>query len=186
MTRLLSAVLAALLTCCFAACSAEENVGSPRENSGSKPGTASEEPQSGALPSGGTAESENGAPPAEGTAEPEGAAGEGSRILVAYYSWADNAVLADDVDAVASPSVLPPGNVQQLAEWVQEETGGDLFSIRVAQPYPSDWDECLARANQERGTMPARNFWRAQPTWTNMTQCFWDIPTGGTACPWLC
>ena len=151
MTRLFSAVLAALLTCCFAACSAEENVGSSRENSGSKPGTASEEPQSGALPSGGTAESENGAPPAEGTAEPEGAAGEGSRILVAYYSWADNAVLADDVDAVASPSVLPPGNVQQLAEWVQEETGGDLFSIRVAQPYPSDWDECLARANQERG-----------------------------------
>lgn len=71
--------------------------------------------------------------------------------LVAYFSWADNAVLADDVDAVSSPSVIPPGNVQQLAGWVQEETGGDLFSIRVTDPYPSDWDECLDRANQERG-----------------------------------
>ena len=77
--------------------------------------------------------------------------GEGSNILVAYFSWADNAVLAEDVDAVASPSVIPPGNVQQLAGWMQEETGGDLFSIRVTEPYPSGWDECLSRANEERG-----------------------------------
>lgn len=74
-----------------------------------------------------------------------------SNILVAYFSWADNAVLADDVDAVSSPSVILPGNVQQLASWVQEETDGDLFSIRVTEPYSSDWDECLERANQERG-----------------------------------
>lgn len=72
-------------------------------------------------------------------------------ILVAYFSWADNAVLADDVDAVSSPSVIPPGNVQQLAGWVQQQTGGDLFSIQVTDPYSSDWDECLDRANQERG-----------------------------------
>ena len=70
-------------------------------------------------------------------------------VLVAYFSWADNAVLEDDVDAVSSPSVIPPGNVQQLAGWVQEETGGDLFSIKVTDPYPSDWDECLDRANEE-------------------------------------
>lgn len=78
------------------------------------------------------------------------ASGSSSRILVAYFSWADNAVLADDVDAVTSPSVISPGNVQQLAGWVQEITGGDLFSIQVTDPYPSDWDACLTRANQER------------------------------------
>lgn len=72
-------------------------------------------------------------------------------VLVAYFSWAENAILAGDVDAVSSPSVIPPGNVQQLAGWVQEETGGDLFSIRVTDPYPSDWDACLERANEERG-----------------------------------
>ena len=71
-------------------------------------------------------------------------------VLVAYFSWADNAVLAEDVDAVSSPSVIPPGNVQQLAGWVQEQTGGDLFSIQVTEPYSSDWDECLDRANPER------------------------------------
>lgn len=74
-----------------------------------------------------------------------------SNILIAYFSWAENAILTGDVDAVSSPSVIPPGNVQQLAGWVQEETGGDLFSIRVTDPYPSDWDACLERANEERG-----------------------------------
>ena len=55
------------------------------------------------------------------------------------------------MDAVTSPSVIAPGNVEELAGWVQEETGGDLFSIRVTDPYPSDWDDCLERANEERG-----------------------------------
>ncbi len=34
---------------------------------------------------------------------------------------------------------------------MQEETGGDLFPIQVVDPYPSDWDACLERANQEQG-----------------------------------
>lgn len=76
---------------------------------------------------------------------------EDARVLVAYFSWADNAILDDNVDAVSSPSVLPPGNVQQLAEWVQAETAGDLFAIRVTDSYPSDWDACLDRAHDERG-----------------------------------
>lgn len=75
----------------------------------------------------------------------------GGNVLIAYFSWADNAVIDGEVDAVSSPSVLSPGNVQQLAGWVQEKTGGDLFSIRVTEAYPSDWDDCLARANDERG-----------------------------------
>lgn len=52
---------------------------------------------------------------------------------------------------VTSPHVVPPGNVQQLASWGREETGGDLFAIRVTDPDPSDWDACLARASAERG-----------------------------------
>ena len=103
----------------------------------------------------------DGATQAQAEAQSEAAAGDtsgategeesSSNVLVAYFSWADNAVLDEDVDAVSSPSVTAPGNVQELAGWVQEETGGDLFSIRVTDPYPSDWDECLDRANEERG-----------------------------------
>ncbi len=77
--------------------------------------------------------------------------GDGAKVLVAYFTWAENAVLDEGVDVVSSPSVVVPGNVQQLATWVQDETGGDIFSIRVADPYPSDWDDCLERANAERG-----------------------------------
>ena len=88
----------------------------------------------------------------EENSEASGTAANGdSNILVAYFSWADNAILEEDVDAVTSPSVIAPGNVQELAGWVQEQTGGGLFSIRVAEPYSSDWDECLSRANDERG-----------------------------------
>lgn len=74
---------------------------------------------------------------------------------MAYFSWAENAVLSEDVDAITSPSVVPPGNVQQLAAWVQEATGGDLFSIQVTDPYPSDWDACLARPTRSGGRTPA-------------------------------
>ena len=49
---------------------------------------------------------------AAGTTE---AAETASDILVAYFSWADNAVIDGDVDAVSSPSVTAPGNAQKLA-----------------------------------------------------------------------
>ena len=86
--------------------------------------------------------------PASSTEQPSDT--QESGVLVAYFSWADNAVIDGEVDAVASPSVTAPGNVQQLAQWVSERTGGDLFSIQVTEPYSSDWDACLERANQER------------------------------------
>lgn len=127
MTKALSILLAIAMTVSLAAC-----------------GTAATQD------GGSSATGASGSESSETTGQ-SGGIGQDGNILVAYFSWADNAVLAEDVDAVASPSVIPPGNVQQLAGWVQEETGGDLFSIRVTDPYPSDWDECLDRANQERG-----------------------------------
>ena len=83
-------------------------------------------------------------------AREDNSAAEGKRILIAYFSWADNAILENDVDAISSPSVLVPGNVAQLAGWIQEKTAGELFSIQVTDPYSSDWDACLSRANQEK------------------------------------
>lgn len=71
------------------------------------------------------------------------------KILIAYFSWAENAV-QDDIDAMTSASVKMPGNVAQLAVWIEEETDGDLFSIQVTESYPADWDGCLARANEEK------------------------------------
>lgn len=133
--RMLALALALLLTGC------------QTEQSGSEPPTLSvEEPSaSSQLPQEEPAPSRDGA-----SSQEEPIAGE-SGVLIAYFSWAQNAVMADGADAVTSPSVSDPGNVQQLAGWIQEETGGDLFSIQVTDPYPGDWDACLERANQERG-----------------------------------
>ena len=79
---------------------------------------------------------------------------EGSHILIAYFTWADNTVVEDpssvDVDATTSASVLAPGNAAKLAAWIQEAVGGDLHSIVVEEPYSSDYDECLDRAAEEK------------------------------------
>ena len=138
--------LAALLMLSLAACGNEgggaEQTSEVSEVSGSTSESSAQETQNTATEESSSSDT--------ASAAAENTENDGDRVLVAYFSWADNAVLAEDVDAVSSPSVIPPGNVQQLAGWVQEETGGDLFSIQVTDPYPSDWDECLSRANQER------------------------------------
>ncbi|MDD2957154.1 MAG: hypothetical protein PHR92_01290 [Lachnospiraceae bacterium] len=72
------------------------------------------------------------------------------KILIAYFTWAENAAVPSDVDAIASASVQQPGNVAQMASWIRQEVGGDLFSIRVEEPYSFDYDECLDRASDEK------------------------------------
>ncbi|WP_304354726.1 flavodoxin [Brachyspira innocens] len=77
-----------------------------------------------------------------------------SKILIAYFTWADNTVVENpssiDPDAETSASVLPIGNAALIAGWIQEETGGDLFSIKTENKYSSDYDECLNQARKER------------------------------------
>lgn len=141
MKKFISLFFVMSLTFSLTACSGTEN----QESSFSKSSENSTEVSIQETLDSGSSQVEN-----FSTESPEISEEQDSRILIAYFSWADNAILEDNVDAVSSPSVISPGNVQQLAGWIQEATGGDLFSIRVTDPYPSDWDACLARANQER------------------------------------
>lgn len=57
---------------------------------------------------------------------------------------------AVDVDATTFASVLLPGNTAKLAGWIQQDVGGDLFSIVVEEPYSSDYGQCLDRAADEK------------------------------------
>lgn len=61
--------------------------------------------------------------------EPEAEVTGGSNILVAYFSWS--------------------GNTQQMASWVSEATGGDLFRIVPEEPYGADFDSTADRAQKE-------------------------------------
>lgn len=144
MRRWMAAALAALMVLSLAACAGnqqEEQSASAEATEQSQSASVQEEEE----PASTEQQPEE---PASSTEQPSNA--QESGVLVAYFSWADNAVIDGEVDAVASPSVTAPGNVQQLAQWISERTGGDLFSIQVTEPYSSDWDACLERANQER------------------------------------
>ena len=149
MKKLLTPLMALALAMVFTACQAAPNssvLSSPAPSESSQISSAVEE---GAAASSQLEESS--AAPAESSALENSPEAVESSVLIAYFSWAENAVLEERVDAMTSPSVSDPGNVQQLAGWIQEETGGELFSIQITDPYPSDWDACLERANQERG-----------------------------------
>ena len=150
MKKLLTPLMALALAIVFTACQAAPSSSIPSSPAPSESSQLSSAVEEGAASSSQLAEPSEA--PAESFAlENSSETGENGGVLIAYFSWAENAVLEEGVDAMTSPSVSDPGNVQQLAGWIQEETGGELFSIQVTDPYPSDWDTCLERANEERG-----------------------------------
>lgn len=53
----------------------------------------------------------------------------GKKVLVAYYSWS--------------------GHTKAVAEQISSETGGTLFEIQPAVPYPTDYRECVDVAKKE-------------------------------------
>ncbi len=76
--------------------------------------------------------------------------GEGN-VLIAYFAVAENS----EVDAVSSASVVATdeggeGRMQYLAELIQAETRGDLFSIQTAVDYPGDIGELIDYAAVEQ------------------------------------
>ena len=76
---------------------------------------------------------------------------DGSRILIAYFTAAENS----GVDAVASASYSDvngeaKGRMQALAEMIQDVTGGDLFPIRTEETYPADGGDLIDYASQEQ------------------------------------
>lgn len=92
----------------------------------------------------------------EGTAEAESSeAGAQSSLLVAYFSYAENAALPDDVDASASASIQPwngalTGNTGVVADMIAQATGADLFSIRTVEQYPDTYDTTIDQGQQEQ------------------------------------
>lgn len=59
------------------------------------------------------------------------------KILIAYFSWG--------------------GNTKSIAEKIYAKTGGDMFRIETAVPYPEDYNEAaygVAKKQHEEGTKP--------------------------------
>lgn len=78
----------------------------------------------------------------------------GSNMLVAYFTYGENAPLSDGVDASASASIQIwdneiTGNTGVVAHMIQEASGADLFSIRTVEPYPASYDETVDQVEEE-------------------------------------
>lgn len=72
-------------------------------------------------------------------------------ILIAYFTAAENS----GVDAVASASYTTingqaVGRLRAVADMIQENTGGDLFSIQTAEVYPANGGELIDYAAEEQ------------------------------------
>ena len=70
----------------------------------------------------------------------------GSNILIAYFTAAENSGV--DAEASASYSEVDgeaKGRMEALAEMIQAETGGDLFSIQTEEVYPAEEQDEDAR-----------------------------------------
>ena len=69
----------------------------------------------------------------------------GSNALIAYFSRIGNIDSEHEIDAVSSASVVTQGedilgNMEYIAQLLQDVTGGDIHFIQTSKQYPSDYD----------------------------------------------
>jgi flavodoxin len=74
-----------------------------------------------------------------------------SNILIAYFTAGENS----DVDVMSSASVtvvdgVAKGNVRALADMIQEQTGGVLYSIQTSVEYPGNGGKLVDYAQEEQ------------------------------------
>lgn len=78
-----------------------------------------------------------------------------SKPLVIYFSRGINTASYKNIDAVTGPSLKVDGtgfrsDEQVLAEWIAEETKGDLFPIQTVKKYPIGYDNILEVGKHEK------------------------------------
>lgn len=147
--KTLGILLSAALSLSLAACGNS----APGDSSSADTSAPASESAAGAAP-------ESASEPTSGSsAADSGSAStvEDSSILIAYFTAAENS----GVDAVASASYSTidgeaVGRVRAVADMIQANTGGDLFSIQTSVIYPTDGGELIdyAAIEQDENARP--------------------------------
>lgn len=143
-TRILSCLLAVAMIVTLAACVRSDDTKN----------TQTEEKQENSQIAAEPAESSTNDEPAETTdtaSEGGDTAQSGSKVLIAYFTAAENS----GVDAVASASYTTingtaVGRLRAVADMIQKNTDGDLFSIQTSVVYPADGGELIDYAAEEQ------------------------------------
>lgn len=149
MKRIVAMILSGMMMLVLAACSGngtQENV-QPASALGSEQTSAPETLSAAAEQPATSSESLTSEVPADENA--------GTNMLVAYFSYAENADLPDGTDASASASIQvwngeTTGNTGVVAAMIAETTGADLFSIQTVEKYPDTYDATIDQGQQER------------------------------------
>lgn len=95
-------------------------------------------------------------PLAEAPSSSGGAYFGGKKVLVAYFSWG--------------------GTTRRMAQEIQRVTGGDIFEIEPATPYPTNYTECTQVALRERDN-------DERPAIENRVENFDDYDVVFVGCP---
>ena len=82
---------------------------------------------------------------------------DGGDTLVAYFTRIGNTGggFPEGVDATTSASIQQTdegfkGNAQMIAEWIADETEGDMFAIESEDIYPADYDATVDKASKDQ------------------------------------
>ena len=134
---LATALVLTLTACCSTDDNSSENTSSVPQNTANSTSTES--------PSNSESTADNSAEQSDNSPTPD------NKILIAYFTAAENS----GVDAVASASYSmvngePVGRLRAIANMIQTETGGELFSIRTSVVYPADGGELIDYAAEEQ------------------------------------
>ena len=141
-TAILAAALVLTLTAGSTDDNSSENTSYVPQNTANSTSTES--------PSNSESTADNSAEQSDNSPTPDNNGSE-NKILIAYFTAAENS----GVDAVASASYSmvngePVGRLRAIANMIQTETGGELFSIRTSVVYPADGGELIDYAAEEQ------------------------------------
>ncbi len=147
MKRILPAFLAVILALALTGCAGGAPAASPAPSAAdTAPTQAAPTPTQTAQPT---------------DAPAEGAEAVGSSILIAYFTMPEDVDPAG-ADAVAGASIVVRdgeilGNVEYMAQTIQQAVGGDLLRIETVEEYPLEHEALVdfAAEEQEAGARPA-------------------------------
>lgn len=126
--KVIGLMLATTMVFSLAACGQTQQDNS-EPGTTSEPAVSSEAAESESSPS--SEEETPSAPESEATVN-----GDGSTLVV-YFSWS--------------------GNTEEMASYIAEQVGGDLYEIEPETPYPTDYEECgdVALVERDENVRPA-------------------------------
>lgn len=121
MKKIISLILSTLIIFMLAACSAATPTSEPVETTANSVETTKSDETT--TPSETTAQS--------GISDAtEDTQANGTNVLVVYFSWS--------------------GNLHKMANWIADETGGDIIRVEAKEAYPEDYNSTADRAKDEQ------------------------------------